>query len=692
MSDNNLLSAANLPSAMPAPNDAGTVPVYVSTTTHHRRHRAHGTWSRSAALAALLTTVLIAGGCIAQQQAVPDFLIHNPTPVIRDSDTNQSVLIRELYRAQLPKTADYIPAEQIATHAYHELKQGNEWDAAVLLSFASYRYHQQAYRISEIGEDQLQLINPSAKEQYTDWVIDEIKLFNTQNFDAEQALLRSHLFGDTAASERYDKYLTSLAQGGREDEGLSESLQNDRVAASNRKERLAYPRLATALRERLERDHKKDSTNNFAFYYLATTPLDQFRLAALDVSKTAMYGHLIGNIVPRIESLRRQIRDRLQSPYGVNTRSLAAVILGLAGNEEDRALLEKRLAEESDQTVKDSIRLALIWHGQDQHLADLIENLKRGRLQQRVHLLRLLQWLPRKAKLTLDDELLASQVRRHAGVNANAQIMALYTLKNIASEKTITANSIETLLRYTSDSHEQVAQAAAGAVAAASQLGAHECQVLYRTHTSPQARAALVSRLGANVSLSDLPFLVQAYQENTDFRVKLAVILAVANIPAAASLDLLKQWLRDATTAEDIGPFMTTVAALATRSDFVPSALDDVDLSDMQRLMVSIAHGSDDMRQRADAVMSGFRTSRFGTSTKRNVKLPQALQLTALSLIFPRAALVTTLRKLSRYSSNEAYPRDTVVRRNALGALIRVAIKERSVQDQAGAVSRVSQN
>ena len=205
----------------------------VSTPINRIRNRND---SLPATLTALIATALVTSACLSQRR-VPEFLIHNPQPKITYAATDAAALTRELEHADIISHS-YTPAEQIATYADREIRADNERDAAVLLALASYRYRQQARRIVVVGTSLRWRVNASAMPQYNEWIENEYNLFSEQNFDNEQALLRSHLFGFAAASERYDDYLFTLAQGGREDENLGETLQEARLVASNRKETL----------------------------------------------------------------------------------------------------------------------------------------------------------------------------------------------------------------------------------------------------------------------------------------------------------------------------------------------------------------------------------------------------------------------------------------------------------------------
>jgi hypothetical protein len=82
----------------------------------------------------------------------PQWAIHVWPPHVDRAaplETYRARLIAELGGAELPY--QYISAEQIAALAINEFTAGHEWDAALLLSIASYRYHQTAIHAYRLG-------------------------------------------------------------------------------------------------------------------------------------------------------------------------------------------------------------------------------------------------------------------------------------------------------------------------------------------------------------------------------------------------------------------------------------------------------------------------------------------------------------------------------------------------------------
>jgi hypothetical protein len=616
----------------------------------------------SRALGLLITAATIgATGCVAADRTA--WLRHIKAPEVERASTQKQRLVAELRELYLVPDR-YTPAEQIAAYAGQELENGNEWDAALLLSIASYRYHQQAVLASSIGHVQSMTINPVVRDQFYEWVGHEVRMFNEQHFDSELELLRQHLFGVAVASQHRDAYLRAVAGGGKEDDHFARRLNDIQTEMSNRTERLAHPELAEAFLARLQRDHAADQQNSYAFYYLAATPLDSFRMAALDETRTSFDGTLARNIVPRMQTLREQVRARLDHPQPT-TRANAAALLGLAPEPGDVALLEARLGRESNGMVIDSIRFALLRNGNADQLAQLLDRARKISIsEERDHALILLQWLPPELRTTFPEPLFVALATASSGVSTFGRSMALTILRDLAHQRTLSQKSVTALLELTADRDEQVAATAMNAVSALEQLSVAECKTLYEKY--PTARDALVSRLGENASLADLAFLSQAYETSKDVEIQVAAAVAVAAIPGAASLQLLERWLAGAAKHEDGRPYMMLVALLASRTDVGQAELDALGLSRAKRVMVEMALDSRDLARAAAAL--------------DDVGMQDAMQIAILSGLLQRRALVPTLWKLARYRNDQFYPGDAMVRRHALGALVRMALQRRTEQ------------
>lgn len=613
-------------------------------------------------LGLLAVTAVGSTGCVVADHTA--WLRHIKAPTIERVSTQHARLAAELRQPSLtPET--YTPAEQIAAYAGHELEQGNEWDAALLLAIASYRYHQQAMLAVSIGQAQWTSINPVVRDKFAEWVGHEVRLFNEQQFDSELELLRNHIFGLAVAAQHQEEYLQAVANGGKEDEDFAQRLSDIHTEMSNRTERLVHTELAAVFLARLVRDHADDRGNGFAYYYLAATPLDRFRLAALDETRSPFDGTLARNLVPRMQTLRGEVRARLDHPRP-HTRASAAALLGLAPDSGDVALLEARLAREGNAMVIDSIRFALIRNGKQEHLPHLIDRARRQFVsEERTHALTLLQWLPPEQQTTLPEALFVALASSASGIGTFGRSMSLIILRDLARQRTLAQKSVTAMLELTGDPDEQVARAAAEAVGALEQLGAEECKALYQQY--PSARAALSSRLGEQATMGDLAFLSQVYETANDVEVQMAAAAAVATIPGTASLQLLKRWLVGAASHEDARPYLMLVGLLGSRTDVGQAELDAPGLSRAKRLMLAMAFDGGNLARAAAEL-----------GEVGEVGIQDAMQIAMLSGMLRRHALVPTLWKLARYRNDEFYPGDAVVRRHALGALVRMELQRRA--------------
>lgn len=586
------------------------------------------------------------------------WLRHIASPVaVTETPVRADQLIRELAVPELDAD-DYTPAEQIAGYALHELRRGNDADAALLLSIASYRYFQQAVLAVAIGARQSWRVNPLHEQKYKDYLRDEFLFFSRQDFDDELDLLRDRLFGAPMAAERRERYVARLAAGGEEDRDFAQRLRDFEETVSNRPERLMHERLAAAYLARLVADDGGPmGKHGFARYYLATTPIDRFRLAALDRAKEPFHAQLLRNLVPRIHTLRREVRARLRASTP-DVRSNAALALGLAADRVDRRGLVSRLRREKDPRVIDSLRFALIRHGEVKYIDALVTRARKAKGEDRAHALLLLQWLPEQQKAELDEALFVALATSSGLVTESSRAYAISILRDMAGRKSLGHRSVVALLELTGDESEAIVKVAGAAVRALGQLGAAECKAFYGQY--PGARPALIARLGDVASMADLEFLRQAHDASRDdAKLGSAVVSAVARIPGAASRQLLQRWFKE--VGKDDPGRMSLVIALASRSDADRDALDDDSLSRVKRLMIDVASGGDELVRISPRLTL--------------LAIDDLVQLAALAYIFERHDLAPALWRLASYRAHRFYPFDAVVRRVALTAVLRNAMK-----------------
>ncbi len=609
--------------------------------------------------APFVIVILLGGGCASLETA---WLRHIDAPTVRPSPTRPKRLIQELAKPSIVR-GQYTPAERIAAYGVYELERGNEWDAAVLMSLASYRYHQQALLAIAIGRQQMRQgrVRFDAFDSFRAYLASEAELFNDQHFDSELGLLRRHLAGISAAYERQRHYLRQLARGGARDDDFERRIEDFRSAMSSRSERLAHPALAGAVLKRLTQDHRNG--DSFAFYYLAATPVDSFRLTALDEIQIPFSGLLLENVAPRLETLRAEVRRRLDS-NNANTRANAAAILGLVPSEGDIAALNARLKVERDVQVADSLRFALVQNGRQDHFAPLSERAVQGY----EHPLTLLYWLAPEHKDETDEKLFAAMADGQRGAILPARILAVAILGQMANRRPLRPESVNVVLGLTGSRMEELAKTATRTVGGLEQLGAEESKSLYAKH--PAAHAGLLTRLGTVASLNDLSFLEEAYLDADDEgEVRTAVLIAVAGIPGVASRQLLTRWFEAAADDDSARPLMA--ALLAGRDDASRDEFAAAYLTASKRLMVEVAFDS-------------ARLDKIAADSIGGLDIADVAHIAMMAGLLERRAIVPTLWKLASYRKDDRYPADALVRRLAMSAIFRIVLKRRIEIAQVG--------
>ena len=602
-----------------------------------------------------------------------DWIRHIKPPRVLRSRVDARRLVSEL-ALDIPPATGYVPPEQIAAYAIQELREGHDLDAAVLLSLASYRYTQQAKVAYLAGQHQADhgvttargsfTIPVHRREKFMDLVVEEAKFFYAREFNDELDLVRDHLFGVPQARARGAAYIASLAQGGERVEDIGDQLNRYRLSLSNRPERLTYPQIADAYRERLIADRYHEHSAGTAAMFLARTPLDSFRRAALADPYWMFDAALVKNVLPRMHTLRNEVRQQLWSA-NAKSRSNAAILLGLAPEPDDLEMLREVAELENDEQVSASLTFALIRHGDGALVDELVRLARTASGETRQHALAMILWLPDADKTSLEEATLVALAGDDSS-GPHAQGMALTIIRAIAEKRALTRNTVQAVVRLTSARDESVAEDANDALARFSQLSAEQCKDLYRRHRS--ARIGLLERLGQIASMTDLDFLAKVHDEARALRTEnpeqasalmVALALAVARIPGTASTQLLVRWFEMASETDA----MVLAALLSTRTD--RKAINAGSLPLAKRLMLELA----------------FDGPELGTTLVRQV---ERLDIQSTALIarmagaLERQAARNGLWNLASYRHDDRYPVDALVRNIALASLVRLELTSRS--------------
>jgi len=93
-----------------------------------------------------------AAGCIPPQRGVPTWAMHVQPGAVDADALPTDVAARLAYELGFPRLArGHLAPEQLGVVAVRELEQGRLADAALWLSIATYRYHQESVRARGIG-------------------------------------------------------------------------------------------------------------------------------------------------------------------------------------------------------------------------------------------------------------------------------------------------------------------------------------------------------------------------------------------------------------------------------------------------------------------------------------------------------------------------------------------------------------
>ena len=230
-------------------------------------------------------------GCVgvSQNQPIPSWLVHirpKPINIQAQTATFEQRLIHEFDSGASYTTAT--SPEQVAALAIHELERGNPWDAAVLLSIASYRRAQQARDIERSGLEKIVDRATFAGYRVTDrtllakFVEEEAGVFGSTVFEDELERVAA-LLGAAPREESIRRDWQRIAMGNVNDAYAAERTLKQRLQLLQepKPEWLTHPALAYAYLRRLEMDCRADGLHFAAVRQLAEVPLKAFRLAAL---------------------------------------------------------------------------------------------------------------------------------------------------------------------------------------------------------------------------------------------------------------------------------------------------------------------------------------------------------------------------------------------------------------------------
>ncbi|MCP4605824.1 MAG: hypothetical protein GY847_35780 [Proteobacteria bacterium] len=603
---------------------------------------------------------VLTGGCVMGPRPVPQWAMHIKPPIVNETGLSKPLLHkleRNLTKEILP--ANYIPAEQIAALAVKEIKSGRGWDAALLMTLASYRYHQQAIYASRMANNIPNNISIN-KEIYNNFVKTEIDIFSSRNFDEELNYTAAQLLRDDKVTKMFENdYWRALSQeGAKREEMFKDFLQNVEENYIAPPERISNKHLSQALLSRLIEDTRTKHSDSFANYYLAIAPFREYRLAALRETNRFFFTPICQNLAPRLSQLRKEITASLDSTRS-QTRSNAAIILGLRPSAENLALLETYYQKEESDHARLSFEFAFIKNNKEELLKKLTAAIRDCDEKDGLcdHALHLLQWLPIEQKQKISHAALAKVLKDSRNTNFS-RMFAAVILRDIGLESKLGRSIIQTLITASGDKNEQISSWAGEAIAGLKQLD-HE-QVLTMLRENKTNRWALIYRLSHVVEPADIGFLKTELREKRirSEREQNAFIKTLQKIPGnKATLLLFESFTKNPEMR--IGVAMS----LVERGDTPFNRLLNLAAKDkgIGSLIIKMHVKADDAIPFARTLLKG------GT-------LDQRIQTAQLVSVFERRQLLPDLWQLASYNHSGYYPADAIVRHAALRSILRLKL------------------
>ncbi len=558
--------------------------------------------------------------------------------------------------------ADYISAEQIAAYAVYEIESGRGWDAALLMTLASYRYHQQAVYASRAAANIPSNISIN-QDVYNDFVRREIEIFNSRDFDEELEYTAAQLLKDEKVIKMFENdYWRALsADGAKREEMFKDLFQNVEKNYAWPSERLFNRRLSERFLSRLVDDAKSKHSENFANYYLAIAPFHQFRLAALRETNRYFLTPICQNLAPRLSQLGKEIAAGLDSARS-QTRSNAAIILGMRPSEENLTLLKAHYQKEKNEHARLSLEYALVKNGEEELLKNITAAIrdcdeKDGRCD---HALHLLQWLPLDQKQKVNRVAVAAVLKDERNTDFSRAFAAVI-LHDIGRESKLDRSIVRTLIAASADENEYISGWAGEAIATLKQLNRRRVlSILKKKKTN---RWALMRRLSRVVEPADIGFLRAEFGElrGRSARERDAFIATLRKIPGEKATSLLFKCFEEYPEMR-VGAAMT----LVERGETPFNRLSSLAATDggVGSLILKVHVKAEDAIPLARKLLSR------GT-------IEQRIQAAQLVSAFQQRQLIPDLWQLAGYRHSGYYPADAIVRHTALISILRLELLRR---------------
>ncbi|MCP4676815.1 MAG: hypothetical protein GY854_15135 [Deltaproteobacteria bacterium] len=596
--------------------------------------------------------VFIASGCFVQR-GVPSWAMHIKKPRLEPGAGlahYEKRLVTELQYPLLNK--NYVPAEQIVALAISEIRAGHGFDAAVLLSLASYRYRQQA--IYAVDASRQGVPNNVNMEVYNKLVKAELEVFFDLNYNDEIKYLAARLDHNKKLAKMYETGQWEILRSSDADKKSQYKKLLERIesAYTAPREYVHFPRLAEAFQKRLIADTKSEHHSSFASYYLAETPLGSFQRAALSHADHFFWAPICRRLAQRLSVYRDYVIESLRSERP-EERSNAVITLALRPSEETLAILKEAYKKERTKEVLLSFEYAFIKHGvgKIEKLIASIGNCQKDTLCD--HAIQLLEWLPFEEEAKINPDLLVRILtnRENTGFSRS---FAVVLLRDIAETKRLKKGHVTALMHATRDKNKLVSDWAVSAVRTLPQLTKKRLLARFKENNVP--RTALFLKWANIAKPKDIGTLkrVVLSLDGKDMSEREAVVLAVGNMKGQEAASLLIDYY---TRYKDLRLLIAIV--LLERGDVRHRKMHELAKMDGKTAAVAIklGIGADDAIVLARKLLA-------------SKDMNEQIQTIRLIGQFHGHKLIKDLWRLGSYSSAEYYPADAYVRRTALNVIL----------------------
>ncbi|MES1166304.1 MAG: hypothetical protein ABUR63_11125 [Verrucomicrobiota bacterium] len=621
-------------------------------------------------------------GCMSQ--GVPVWAMH-----VRSHPVEPGARVEEvaaLLRAEMARPGlalDHLAPEQIALVAVQEMELDHQVDAALWLSMASYRYHQEALVAIIDGYAGERNLPPNVRRSaYVKLVETEVERFVNMGFQHEVAVLGGRAYGRGETERALQEQLTTLGKTtALERESLREALWQLQPASAVAATASRYPGLAEAFRQRLVADANRVKSDENPALYLARTPIAAVQAAALDVTVGYFDPWVCAALASGFPALRPAVLAQL-SASRAQTRANAAATLGLAPSAESRAALEARLAVETNRGVKLAIAASLVHHEVPDQAVAVTSALQTCEKNQCTLPVMLAFWLPESSRNEADPAAVA-RIARGNEFEPRAHLFAAALLRELGRAKPLEEPAIEALIvaarRREEPDDKRATEPAYEAIA--------ESNVL--------SRAAVLERIGAHPGVSPGPDQLHPGP----------LLARLARVAEPEDLPLLGRLM--ARFAEAPGPEAGVIIEAAFHISGEPARVrllgwldryPDVRVPILVGLLEKTSGPAADLEAivaRADArtilLWKGLRKSPDLTPSLagylRNGTPEDKWAAAQLAGAFRAEAVQPELRQLLRFRDSRYYPNDAVIRHAAMMSLVQVALARTAKPAPTGAPS-----